>query len=157
MHLPIYLDHHATTPVDPQVLEAMLPYFGERFGNAASKTHSFGWAAEEAVDQARRQVAALIGARPGEIVFTSGATESLNLALFGVTARPDGHPRHIVASPIEHPAVLDPLRKLEKRGHKITWLRPDALGIVGPEAVARALGDDTLLVCVMHANNEIGR
>ncbi len=153
---PIYLDHHATTPLDERVLEAMLPYLREEFGNAASRTHPFGWRAEAAVESARERLADMLGARdPSEIVFTSGATESNNLALLGL-AEADPRPRHLVTATTEHPSVLDPCRALLRRGHAVDFLEVDAQGRLEPEAVARALRDDTLVVSVMAANNEIG-
>jgi len=153
---PIYLDHQATTPVDPRVLEAMLPVFHRDFGNAASRTHRFGWRAEELVERARADVAAAIGARPSEIVFTSGATEALNLALKGVAERaPEGR-RHLVTSAAEHSAVLDTVAYLESKGFEVTRLAPSDTGRVSAEAVAEALRDDTLLVALMWANNEVG-
>jgi len=151
----IYLDNHATTPVDPRVLDAMLPYFVEEFGNASSSSHAYGWRADAAVEKARGQVATLIGADPREIVFTSGATESNNLALKG--AIPDGS--HVIASPLEHPSVTDTLIFLQTRqtrGCTVTWLEVDAGGRVDPADVERAIGDDTALVTLMAANNEIG-
>src|SRR5579883_1197908 len=152
----IYLDNSATTRTDPRVVEAMLPYFTERYGNAASLTHTFGQEAEEAVEQARERVACLIGAHPREIVFTSGATESNNLALKGVAAmyRPQGD--HFIAAATEHKAVLDPLRRLAREGFQITILPVDAYGQVSVEQVAQALTPRTVLVSVMAANNEIG-
>ena len=146
----VYLDYQATTPVDPRVLEAMLPFFTAHFGNAASRSHSFGWMAEKAVDRARRQVAELAGAEPREIVFTSGATESNNLALKGCGSA------HVVTIATEHKAVLDPVRSLARRGVEVTVLptRPD--GLVDLEALRAALRPETALVSVMHANNEIG-
>ncbi|HZV04312.1 MAG TPA: IscS subfamily cysteine desulfurase [Gemmataceae bacterium] len=152
----IYLDNNATTRTDPRVVEAMLPYFTERYGNAASLTHTFGQEAEEAVEQARERVACLIGAHPREIVFTSGATESNNLALKGVAAmyRPQGD--HFIAAATEHKAVLDPLRRLAREGFQITILPVDAYGQVSVEQVAQALTPRTVLVSVMAANNEIG-
>ena len=151
---PIYLDHHATTPLDPRVLEAMLPYFGPRFGNAASRTHLYGWEAEKAVERARQQVAALAGAAPREIVFTSGATESDNLALKGIAeAAPGGH---IVSMTTEHPAVLDALAHLERHGFRITLLPPEPDGRLSPARLRDALAPDTILVSVMFANSEIG-
>lgn len=156
MTRPIYMDHHATTPVDPRVLEAMLPYLRERFGNAASRGHAYGWEAEEAVELAREQVAALIGASPREIIFTSGATESDNLALKGAAAAYQARGRHLVTARTEHNAVLDTARALERQGWEVTWLQPDPDGIVRPETVAAALRHDTVLVSVMHGNNEIG-
>jgi cysteine desulfurase len=154
--LPIYMDSHATTPVDPRVLEVMLPYFTERFGNAASRSHPFGWAAEAAVEKAREQVAALVGADPKEIVFTSGATESDNLAVKGVAFFHKEKGRHVVTSQIEHKAVLDSCRALERQGWEVTYVAPTRQGLVTPEAVAAALRPDTVLVSVMLANNEVG-
>jgi cysteine desulfurase len=147
----IYLDHHATTPVDPAVLEAMLPYFTERFGNPSSRHHAFGQEAADAVEEARAQVAALVGADAREIVFTSGATESDNLAVRGLVT--DGH---VVTTAIEHAAVLEPLRTLERRGVAVTLVPVGASGIVDVQRVADALRPDTALVSVMAANNEIG-
>ena len=135
--LPIYLDYHATTPVDPRVLERMLPYFTERFGNAASRSHSFGWEAEKAVDRARRQVAALAGATPREIVFTSGATESNNLALKGVMEACRSRGNHLVTMATEHKAVLDPARRLERLGCRLTVLPPEPDGRLSPRLPAR--------------------
>lgn len=158
---PIYLDYHATTPVDPRVVEAMLPCFSEVFGNPASTTHAFGWQAKEAVEQARESIARGIGAKPKEIVFTSGATESNNLALRGVAESRRRKGQHIVSVVTEHPSVLDPLAKLATRGYEITLL-PVApasereAGRLRPGQVADAIRDDTLLVSVMLANNEIG-
>jgi cysteine desulfurase len=154
---PIYLDAHATTPVDPRVLEAMLPYFTEKFGNAASKTHAFGWTAESAVERARETVARAIGAEsPKEIVFTSGATESNNLALKGVLEAYRDHGDHVVTTAIEHHAVLDPCRHLERQGFRVTVVPVEPNGIVEPEAIREALTERTLLVSVMLANNEVG-
>lgn len=153
----VYLDHHATTPVDPRVLEAMLPYFSEKFGNAASRSHRWGWDAEEAVEKARAAVAALIGGASKEIVFTSGATESNNLALKGVVEFNAEKRRHIVSVRTEHKAVLDSLRWLEKAGlADVTLLGVDREGLVDPATVEAALTEQTVLVSVMHANNEIG-
>jgi cysteine desulfurase len=159
--LPIYLDNHATTPVDPRVLEAMLPYFTERFGNAGSTSHSFGHDAKAAVDQSRENIAAGIGCSPREIVFTSGATESNNLALRGVAERTRRRGNHIVSVTSEHKAVLDPLRRLARKGFEVTLLPvlqtgSPAAGLLKPEHVEQSLRDDTLLVSVMLANNEIG-
>lgn len=156
MRLPIYMDHHATTPLDPRVLEAMMPYLTERFGNAASRTHSFGWEAEEAVETARRQVADLLGAEPREIVFTSGATEAINLALKGAAEANADRGRHIVTVSTEHRAVLDTCRRLESRGFRVTYLPVDSEGLLDLEDVRAALSDDTILLSVMAANNEIG-
>ena len=153
--LPIYLDYHATTPVDPRVVDAMAPYFTDRFGNAASRHHPFGWAARDAAEAARRQVAGLIGADPREICFTSGATESNNLALKGAAAA-DGRPLHIVTVATEHRAVLDPCRRLADGGVRLTEVEPGPDGLVSPAAIERALTADTALVSVMLANNEIG-
>ena len=153
---PIYLDHHATTPLDERVLEAMLPYLREEFGNAASRTHAYGWRAEAAVEHARERLADLLGARdPSEIVFTSGATESNNLAILGRFEAEPGR-RHGITVATEHPSVLDPFRALARRGLELDVLEVDSEGFVSPDAVARALRDDTLLVSVMAANNEIG-
>ncbi len=151
----VYLDHAATTPVDPRVLQAMLPFFTERAGNASS-VHGFGQDARGAVDQARAQVAGAIGARPAEIVFTSGATESDNLAVMGVVLAAEGRGRHIVTTAVEHHAVLEVCHFLEARGCAVTYLPVDARGIVDPDDVRRALRPDTVLVSVMAANNEIG-
>lgn len=154
--LPIYLDYHATTPADPRVVDAMTPYFTERFGNAASRHHPFGWAARDAVEAARRQVAGLIGADAREICFTSGATESNNLALKGAGRAAADRPLHVVTVATEHRAVLDPCRRLADGGARVTEVQPDPDGRVSPEAIARALSADTVLVSVMLANNEIG-
>ncbi|HTP52564.1 MAG TPA: IscS subfamily cysteine desulfurase [Anaeromyxobacteraceae bacterium] len=156
MKIPVYMDHHSTTPVDPRVLQAMLPYFAEHFGNAASKSHSFGWRAEEAVEEAREQVARLIGASAKEIVWTSGATESDNLAVKGVAQFHQGKGRHLVASSIEHKAVLDSMHALERQGFEVTYLPVDANGLVNPDSVRDAIRPETILVSVMHANNEVG-
>ncbi|HVS11128.1 MAG TPA: IscS subfamily cysteine desulfurase [Planctomycetota bacterium] len=156
MKLPIYLDYQATTPVDPRVVEAMLPYFHDRFGNAASRSHRFGWEAEEAVEKAREQVARLIGASPKEIVFTSGSTEAINLALKGVAEMYGEKGRHIITSQAEHKAVLDTCKHLEKEGFEVTWLAPDRSGRVEAARVAEALRPDTIVVALMWANNEVG-
>lgn len=158
---PIYMDNHATTRVDPRVVEAMLPFFAETYGNPASTTHDFGHVAKAAVDAARESIAAAIGARPKEIVFTSGATESNNFAIRGVAERLQVKGRHLISITTEHPAVLDPLAKLAERGFEVTLLpviqAPHAeAGRIRPEQVAEALRDDTILVSVMLANNEIG-
>lgn len=157
MKFPIYLDNHATTPMDPRVLEAMLPYFTEKFGNAASRNHAFGWEAEEGVETARKQIAKLIHADAKEIVFTSGATESNNLALKGVVEMYHEKGDHIVTSSTEHRAVLDTAKTLEtKRGVKVTYLPVDKFGMVNPEDVRNAITDKTILISIMFANNEIG-
>ncbi len=157
MTLPIYLDHQATTPADPRVVEAMLPYFSADFGNAASHTHVYGWRAEAAVEAARESLAHAIGARrASEIVFTSGATESDNLALLGLARAARGRRDHVVTVATEHRAVLDPCRALEAAGCSVTVLPVDAAGRVDPEAVAHAIGPRTAVVSVMAANNEIG-
>src|SRR6516164_4898735 len=153
---PIYMDNKATTRTDPRIVEAMLPYFTEKFGNAASRNHSFGWEAEEAVDDAREQIASLIGASAKEMVFTSGATESNNLALKGVAAMYRKKGDHIITAVTEHKAVLDPCKRLERDGFKVTFLPVDKHGQVSAEQVAAALTDKTILVSVMAANNEIG-
>lgn len=153
---PIYLDAHATTPVDPRVLEAMLPFFTEHFGNAASRNHPFGWTANKAVEQAREQVGALIGARFRDIVFTSGATESNNLAIKGLAARASAGRRHIVTIATEHRAVLDPCRALERDGVRVTYLGVDRQGQIDLERLRAAVSTETLLVSAMSANNEIG-
>jgi cysteine desulfurase len=153
---PIYLDHHATTPVDPSVVAAMMPYLTEKFGNPSSRQHVFGQEAHAAVEEARAQVAALIGAEPAEIVFTSGATESDNLAIRGAARALAARGRHVVTTAIEHPAVLEPCRTLEKDGFEVTVLGVGAEGVVAPDDVATALRPDTVLVSVMAANNEIG-
>ena len=155
-NLPVYLDHHATTPVDPRVVEAMLPYFAERFGNASSRHHAFGWAARDAVAAARKQVAGLIGADPREICFTSGATESDNLAVRGVVAADPHRPLHVVTMTTEHHAVLDPCRRLEREGVEVTRVLPGPDGLCDVADVERALRPHTRLVTVMAANNEIG-
>lgn len=157
LKFPIYMDNHATTRVDPRVLDAMMPYFTNDFGNAASRTHAFGWTAEAAVDDARDTIASLINAESGkEIVFTSGATESDNLAIKGVAEYYQGKGNHIVTTVIEHKAVLDSCKRLEKEGFSVTYLGVDQTGRVDPEDVRRALTDQTILVSVMLANNEVG-
>ena len=155
--LPIYLDHNATTPVDPRVLEAMLPYFGDVFGNAASRSHSFGWTAEAAVDHARDTIARFIGASSGkDIIFTSGATESDNLAIKGVAEYYASRGKHIVTTEIEHKAILDSCKRLEKDGFLVTYVGVGPDGIVDPDDIRRALTCQTILVSVMLANNEVG-
>ena len=156
MKLPIYMDNHATTPVDPRVLEVMLPYFTEHYGNAASRNHRFGWEAEAAVETARQQIAKLINASPKEIVFTSGATESDNLAIKGVARACRHKGNHIVTLPTEHKAVLDPCQHLEQEEFGVTYVPVGPDGRVDPDDVKRALRDETILVTVMAANNEIG-
>jgi len=153
---PIYLDAHATTPVDPRVLDAMLPYFRDRFGNAASRTHAFGREAEKAVDRAREQVATAIGGSPKEIVWTSGATEADNLAVLGVAEAYRHKGDHVVTCVTEHPAVLDPCRRLERRGFRVTYLPVDSTGMLDLGALGDALDDRTILVSIMTANNEVG-
>ena len=153
---PIYLDHHATTPCDARVLEAMMPVFSETFGNAASRQHAFGWQAEALVDRAREQVAALINCNPTEIIFTSGATESDNLAIKGVARSYAAKGKHIVTDVIEHHAVLDSCGALEKEGFRVTYLPVQPDGWIRPEEVEAAIEPDTVLVTVMYANNEIG-
>ena len=154
--LPIFMDNHSTTPVDPRALEAMLPYFTQHFGNAASRNHVFGWTAEAAVDNARAQIAALIGGDSKEIVFTSGATESNNLALKGVASYYKKQGNHIITVETEHKAVLDTCKRLEREGCTVTYLPVDADGLVSPEQVVAAMTDQTILVSIMMANNEIG-
>lgn len=157
MKFPIYLDYHSTTPVDPRVLEDMLPYFTEKFGNAASRNHAFGWEAEEAVEKARQQIAQAIKADGKEIVFTSGATEANNLALKGIAEMYREKGDHIIVSATEHRSVLDTAKAMEtKRGLKVTYLPVDKFGMVNPEDVRAALTDKTILISVMLANNEIG-
>src|SRR5437588_8367469 len=155
MKKPVYLDNHATTPVDPRVLEAMLPYFTQIFGNAASRNHSFGWQAEEAVEKARKQVADLIGANPKEIIFTSGATESNNLAIKGVAEMYAEKGNHIITAATEHKAVLDTTKKLEKHGARVTYLPLKSDGLVDLDMLREAITDKTILVSIMYANNEI--
>jgi cysteine desulfurase len=154
--LPIYMDYHATTPLDERVLDAMLPYFREDFGNAASRSHVFGWRAEEAVERGREEVARLIGAIGKEIVWTSGATESDNLAIKGVAEFYKDRGNHIITAVTEHKAVLDACKRLEKQGYQVTYLPVESDGRVSPAAVAAAITDKTILVSIMLANNEIG-
>ncbi|HEX7551763.1 MAG TPA: cysteine desulfurase family protein [Candidatus Methylomirabilis sp.] len=154
--LPIYMDHHATTPVAPEVFEVMRPFFLDHFGNAASRSHAFGWAAEGAVETARAEVAQLIGCRPIEVVFTSGATESDNLALKGVAYAYRDKGTHLVTSQVEHHAVLDTCKRLEKEGFQVTYLPVDRYGMVDPDDVAKAVTPKTTLVSVMLASNEVG-
>jgi len=152
----VYLDNNATTPVDPRVLEAMLPYFRERFGNAASRNHPFGWIAEEGVDKAREQVAKVIKASSKEIIWTSGSTEGNNTAILGVARMYADKGKHIITCRIEHKAVIDPCKFLETEGFEVTWLEPDRTGRVSVDQVRDAMRDDTILVSIMFANNEIG-
>jgi cysteine desulfurase len=156
MQRPIYLDHHATTPLAPAVLETMMPYFTEKFGNAASRTHRYGWEAEEAVETAREQVATLINAKPEEIIFTSGATESDNLALKGIAwaYRDKGH--HIITTTTEHKAVLDTCKALEQQGFEVTYVPVDRTGGVDPDDIRHAITPHTTLISVMYVNSEIG-
>ncbi len=155
--LPIFMDYHSTTPVDPRVIDEMLPYFHEKFGNAASRSHSFGWTAEEAVDYSRERIAKLIGSQSEkEIVFTSGATESNNVALKGVAEFYKEKGDHIITTVIEHKAVLDTCKRLEKEGFSVTYLPVGSDGLVDPDDVKKAITDKTILVSIMFANNEIG-
>src|SRR5882762_3132302 len=154
--LPIYMDNHATTPLDPRVLEEMLPYFMEKFGNAASRNHSFGWAGEEGVETARERVAKLVGATTKEIIFTSGATESDNLAIKGVAEMYREKGNHIITAVTEHKAVLDTCKRLEKYGYRVTYLPVQKDGLVNLDDLKRAMDDKTILVTIMAANNEIG-
>ncbi len=156
LELPIYLDNNATTPMDPRVLEAMLPYFVEKFGNAASRNHSFGWVAEEAVDYAREQVAKLINADSKEIIFTSGATEANNLALKGVFEMYASKGNHIITCTTEHKAVLDACKHIEKQGGSVTYLEVQADGLIDLNELEAAITDKTILIAVMYGNNEIG-
>ena len=156
MKLPIYMDNHATTPVDSRVFQAMTPYFTSTFGNAASRNHSFGWEAEEAVEKARKQIASIIGATAKEIVFTSGATESNNLAIKGVAEMYAEKGNHIITAATEHKAVLDTCKRLEKDGLRVTYLPVQQNGLVDLEQLRNAITDKTILITIMYANNEIG-
>src|SRR4051812_30736335 len=156
LKLPVYLDNNATTPCDPRVVEAMVPYFTENFGNAASRNHPFGWAAEEAVDYAREQVAHLVGSDPLEIIFTSGATEGDNLAIKGVFEMYAGKGNHIITVNTEHKAVLDTCRHLEKLGGEVTYLQVKDDGLIDLEQLEAAIRPTTILISVIYANNETG-
>ncbi len=156
MKTPIYLDNHSTTKVDPRVVETMLPYFTENYGNASSKHHEFGWKSEGAVENARKQIAQLIGVETREIVFTSCATESINLALKGIAEANSSKGNHIITAVTEHKAVLDTCKRLEKYGFTITYLPVDRTGLINPDDVKKAITDKTILVTIMMANNEIG-
>src|SRR5579862_9163473 len=152
----IYLDNHATTPMDPRVFEAMKPYFMEEFGNAASRNHQFGWRAEKAVEVARKQIASLIGATEKEIIFTSGATESDNMAILGVAEMYAEKGNHIITTNIEHKAILDSCKVAEKRGFNVTYLPVDKFGQIQVEEIKKAITDKTILISIMFANNEVG-
>jgi cysteine desulfurase len=156
MTKPVYLDYHATTPVDARVLDAMLPYFGEEFGNPASRQHAYGWRAQEAVDRARSEIGSLIGASGAEIVFTSGATESNNLAIKGVAQSCREKGDHLVTVVTEHKSILDSFKRLEREGWRVTWLGVDGDGFIRLDELRAAVTDKTVLVSVMAANNEIG-
>src|SRR6195256_3501844 len=156
MKLPIYMDNHATTPVDPRVFEAMRPYLTNIFGNSASRNHSFGWEAEEATEKARKQVASLIGATSKEIVFTSGATESNNLALKGVAEMYAEKGNHIITAATEHKGILDTCKRLEKEGVRVTYLPLQADGLIDLDMLKESITDKTILISIMYANNEIG-
>src|ERR1700758_2704139 len=154
--LPIYMDYHATTPVDPRVVETMLPYFHERFGSPGSRNHAFGWAAEEAVENARAQIARLINATPKEIIFTSGATESDNLAIKGAAEMYREKGNHIITAVTEHKAVIDTCKRLEKEGYRVTYLPVQKDGRISLDDLKAAITERTILITIMAANNEIG-
>src|SRR5213083_399376 len=156
LKLPVYLDHNATTPCDPRVVEAMLPYFSDQFGNAASRNHPFGWQAEEAVDYAREQVAQLIGADPKEIILTSGETESDNLAIKGVYEMYASKGNHIITCTTEHKAGLDTCKHIERTGGEVTYLEVKADGLIDLKELEAAIKPTTILIAIMYANNEIG-
>src|SRR5881296_3096840 len=156
INLPIYMDYHATTPVDPRVVEAMVPYFSDHFGNAAGRNHPFGWEAEEAVEKGRKQVADLIGANAKEIVFTSGATESDNLAIKGVAEMYREKGNHIITAVTEHKAVIDTCKRLEKDGYRVTYLAVQKDGLINLDELRAAITDKTILITIMTAHNEIG-
>ena len=156
MKLPIYLDYNATTPVDPRVVEEMLPYFSESFGNAASRNHSFGWQVEKVVEDARVLIGSVIGAGGKEIIFTSGATESDNIAILGAAEFYQKKGKHIISSPIEHKAVIDPCHALEQKGYEITFLEVDNNGSIDLNQLTDSIREDTILVSLMAGNNEIG-
>lgn len=156
MNIPVYLDYNSTTPIDPEVFREMIPYLTDKFGNAASKSHRYGWEAEEAVEYARKKIASLINAEAKEIIFTSGATESVNLALKGISESFNGRKNHIITSNIEHRAVLDSLKYLEKFGIEVTYVNADGKGFVNPADVEKAVTPNTFLISIMTANNEIG-
>lgn len=156
MKFPIYMDNHSTTQLDPRVLEAMMPYLTERFGNAASRSHAFGWDGEEAVETARQMIGKCIGASPKEIVFTSGATESINIAIKGAAEMYAEKGNHLITVVTEHKATLDSAKYLEKHGGSVTYVEVDKFGMVDPEAIRAAITDKTIMISVMHANNEVG-
>lgn len=156
LQLPIYLDYNSTTPCDPRVVEAMIPYFSKHFGNAASRSHSFGWHADASVELAREQIANLIGADPKEIIFTSGATEAINIALQGVFKLYASKGNHIITTNIEHKAVLDTCKQMEKEGAVVTYLPVNSEGLITPNQVEEAIASSTILIATMYANNEIG-
>jgi cysteine desulfurase len=156
MFLPIYLDYSATTPVDPRVVDRMVPWLGQNFGNPASRSHAYGWAAEEAVEEAREHVAALVGCDPKEIVWTSGATESINLAVKGAAHFYKERGKHLITVKTEHKATLDTMRELEREGFEVTYLDVREDGLIDMDALKAALRPDTILLSVMYVNNEIG-